>query len=149
MASHVPNRGPELLAVDILFMSLAVISNALRCYVRIRMVKAFGLDDWLMSLATVSVQLLSLRLTINDGIRSSSSDMPSPRSSASNTARAGIMRTFQKEPSLPRDIAGGTATSSTAARQSFPSFPLAVFYYASRFASYTPTSSTPPWPSQS
>ncbi|KAF2727389.1 hypothetical protein EJ04DRAFT_505762 [Polyplosphaeria fusca] len=48
------NRGPQLLAIDISFMSLAALSNALRCYVRLRMVKAFGLDDWLMMLATAS-----------------------------------------------------------------------------------------------
>jgi hypothetical protein len=53
MAAPTPTRGPDLLAVDILFMSAAVVANALRCYVRIRMVKAFGLDDWLMTLATV------------------------------------------------------------------------------------------------
>lgn len=53
MASSIPNRGPELLAIDAVFMSLAIVANALRCYVRISMVKAFGLDDWLMSTATV------------------------------------------------------------------------------------------------
>lgn len=58
MASSTPTRGPELLAVDIVFVCLAIIANALRCYVRIKMVKAFGLDDWLMSLATVGTPIL-------------------------------------------------------------------------------------------
>lgn len=49
----VPNRGPELLAVNIAFVITAVFACALRCFVRVRMVKAFGLDDWLMVLATV------------------------------------------------------------------------------------------------
>lgn len=53
MASSIPNRGPELLAIDAVFMSLAIVANSLRCYVRISMVKAFGLDDWLMSSATI------------------------------------------------------------------------------------------------
>lgn len=52
MASSIPDRGPQLLAVDIAFMSLAVLANGLRIYVRASMVKAFGLDDWLMSIAT-------------------------------------------------------------------------------------------------
>ncbi|KAF2877162.1 hypothetical protein BDV95DRAFT_481101 [Massariosphaeria phaeospora] len=53
MAASIPNRGPELLAVDILFLAAAVIANLLRCYVRIAMVKAFGVDDWLMAIATL------------------------------------------------------------------------------------------------
>ncbi|KAF2752105.1 hypothetical protein M011DRAFT_516460 [Sporormia fimetaria CBS 119925] len=48
------NRGPELLAVDVAFLSTAVTANALRCYVRVRMVRAFGWDDWLMAVATAS-----------------------------------------------------------------------------------------------
>ncbi|USP82283.1 hypothetical protein yc1106_09557 [Curvularia clavata] len=49
----VPNRGPELLAVNIAFVTTAVSACLLRCYVRLRMVKAFGLDDWLMVIATL------------------------------------------------------------------------------------------------
>ena len=48
------NRGPELLAVNIAFMSAALVSNLLRCVVRVFMVKAFGVDDWLMAIATVN-----------------------------------------------------------------------------------------------
>ncbi|KAF2174993.1 hypothetical protein K469DRAFT_612360 [Zopfia rhizophila CBS 207.26] len=50
----VPNRGPELLWVNIFFMTTAVAATSLRCYVRARMVKAFGIDDWLMIFATLS-----------------------------------------------------------------------------------------------
>lgn len=53
MASPVPTRGPELLAVDVAFMVTAIIAYLLRCYVRLRMVKAFGRDDYLMGAATV------------------------------------------------------------------------------------------------
>ncbi|KAL3959507.1 hypothetical protein ACCO45_004624 [Purpureocillium lilacinum] len=48
-----PNRGPELLAVNIFFCVLAGVIVLLRCYSRAALVKAFGLDDWLMILATV------------------------------------------------------------------------------------------------
>ena len=47
------NRGPQLLGVNLLFLILAVIATTLRCYVRLVMVRAFGLDDWLMVAATV------------------------------------------------------------------------------------------------
>ncbi|KAH7402831.1 hypothetical protein BKA66DRAFT_564726 [Pyrenochaeta sp. MPI-SDFR-AT-0127] len=47
----IPNRGPELLAVNLTFMSVAILACALRCFVRVKMVKAFGRDDWLMVLA--------------------------------------------------------------------------------------------------
>ena len=50
----IPNRGAELKGVNIAFLSAAVIANVLRCYVRIRMVKAFGIDDYLMVGSTVS-----------------------------------------------------------------------------------------------
>jgi hypothetical protein len=49
----VPDRGPELLGVNITFITTATIAYLLRCYVRVKMVKAFGLDDWLMGLALV------------------------------------------------------------------------------------------------
>ncbi|KAF5005915.1 hypothetical protein FDECE_7673 [Fusarium decemcellulare] len=53
MASDIPNRGPELMGVNITFLVTALISMALRCYVRTIMVKAFGIDDWLMLVGTV------------------------------------------------------------------------------------------------
>lgn len=54
MASPIPNRGHELRAVDIAFLVAAVIAYGLRCYVRIRLIKSFGRDDYLMAAATVS-----------------------------------------------------------------------------------------------
>lgn len=57
----IDNRGPELIGVNIAFLATAVIANALRCIVRVKMVKAFGVDDWLMVASTVSN--LVMRLT--------------------------------------------------------------------------------------
>lgn len=50
----IPNRGPELIGVNVAFLATAIIANALRCVVRVKMVKAFGVDDWLMVASTVS-----------------------------------------------------------------------------------------------
>lgn len=55
MAPMIENRGSELLAVNIFFISAAVLATALRCYVRAGLVKAFGTDDWLMVLALVRI----------------------------------------------------------------------------------------------
>ncbi|KAF1958983.1 hypothetical protein CC80DRAFT_441815 [Byssothecium circinans] len=51
MGSEVPNRGPELRAVNIAFLITAVIAYSLRCYVRVGMVKGYKYDDWLMGFA--------------------------------------------------------------------------------------------------
>lgn len=51
----VENRGPELQAVCAAFVSAAFVSTVLRCYVRLRLVKAFGLDDYFMVVATVCI----------------------------------------------------------------------------------------------
>lgn len=50
----IPNRGPQLQAAAIGLLVLAVLSFAQRAYVRTFMVKAFGMDDWLMSGAMIS-----------------------------------------------------------------------------------------------
>jgi hypothetical protein len=42
------NRGPELLGVIILFLVLSWLTVLARCWVRIRMIKAFAFDDWLL-----------------------------------------------------------------------------------------------------
>ncbi|KAK6206049.1 hypothetical protein LQW54_007988 [Pestalotiopsis sp. IQ-011] len=47
------DRGPNLMIMDVLFISLASISCLLRCYTRIFVVRAFGIDDWLMLVAYV------------------------------------------------------------------------------------------------
>lgn len=51
----VPNRGPELLGVNIFFLAIALTACLLRMYTRLFMVKAFGVDDGLMVLSTVCV----------------------------------------------------------------------------------------------
>ena len=53
MASAVENRGPELMVVNLTFLTIAVITCALRSYVRCFIVHAFRMDDWLMILAMV------------------------------------------------------------------------------------------------
>jgi hypothetical protein len=49
----VPDRGPGLAGVNIAFVAFAFVAYTLRCVVRLKMVKAFGLDDCLMGLALV------------------------------------------------------------------------------------------------
>ncbi|KAK3991131.1 hypothetical protein QBC44DRAFT_58075 [Cladorrhinum sp. PSN332] len=56
---HKDNRGPALLGIDIAAVALASVATALRCYVRLRLVRAFGLDDWLMLGAMVTFALYS------------------------------------------------------------------------------------------
>ena len=51
----VPNRGPELLGVNIFFLVIALTACLLRMYTRLFRVKAFGVDDGLMVLSTVCV----------------------------------------------------------------------------------------------
>ena len=51
----VENRGPQLQAVCYTLAVTAVISSLLRFYVRLRLVKNFGFDDWGMGAALVSV----------------------------------------------------------------------------------------------
>ncbi|KAK8017714.1 hypothetical protein PG993_014040 [Apiospora rasikravindrae] len=47
------NRGPQLLAVVITFLIIATAANVMRCYTRIGVVKAFGVDDWTMLIAYI------------------------------------------------------------------------------------------------
>lgn len=49
----IENRGPVLSAVAIFLVTMATVSFTLRAYVRARMVRAFGVDDWFMLLATI------------------------------------------------------------------------------------------------
>jgi len=53
MTDNIPNRGPELLGVNWFFAISALLAVLTRCYVRIGIVKKFGLDDWMMAAATV------------------------------------------------------------------------------------------------
>lgn len=51
--AEIENRGPELSAVAASLCGLAVVATALRCYVRTRLLHAFGTDDWFMIVALV------------------------------------------------------------------------------------------------
>lgn len=53
MSSDVESRATPLAAVNIAAVTLAAIITALRCFVRIRLLKAFGIDDYLMVAAMV------------------------------------------------------------------------------------------------
>ena len=46
-------NGYQLVAVAITFLTLTYISLALRCFVRIKITRAFAADDWLMLVAQV------------------------------------------------------------------------------------------------
>lgn len=46
------NRGPQMLGVTASFLVLMWVTVMARCYVRIKIIKAFAMDDWL-ALATL------------------------------------------------------------------------------------------------
>ena len=48
------DRRSDLYAVTSLFLGLTWLSVSLRCWVRVRIIKSFGLDDWLTVVALVS-----------------------------------------------------------------------------------------------
>lgn len=48
------DRGPELAAVVYLFLALTWTASLMRSYVRARLTKSFGADDWLAVGALVS-----------------------------------------------------------------------------------------------
>ncbi|UKZ61293.1 uncharacterized protein TrAtP1_002559 [Trichoderma atroviride] len=50
----VPNRGPQLIAVVAVLLAFSLTAIILRCYVRISLVKAFGVDDYLMVFAMMT-----------------------------------------------------------------------------------------------
>ncbi|KAL5326304.1 hypothetical protein ACEPPN_007442 [Leptodophora sp. 'Broadleaf-Isolate-01'] len=52
-AVPIAGRGPQVLGVAGLFLSLSTIAIALRCYCRAVVVKSFGLDDWSALLAWI------------------------------------------------------------------------------------------------
>jgi len=41
------NRGPEMLGVTVSFLVLMWVTVSARCYVRIKIINAFAVDDWL------------------------------------------------------------------------------------------------------
>ncbi|KAG5971533.1 hypothetical protein E4U55_001187 [Claviceps digitariae] len=67
--SSVPptSRGAGLLSVNILFSIIAGVAVLARCYTRTVLVKAFGLDDWTMVMATMF--FLAYSISSNCGVR--------------------------------------------------------------------------------
>ncbi|RFU76640.1 integral membrane [Trichoderma arundinaceum] len=55
----IENRGPQLQAACYLLLCFAVVSMLLRCYVRIFMIKSFGLDDSFMLFALITFILFT------------------------------------------------------------------------------------------
>ena len=49
----IENRGPQVEAVAITFLTLSWIAVSLRCYARIFITKLFRIDDWLAVIALV------------------------------------------------------------------------------------------------
>lgn len=47
------SKASKIIGVNSAALVLAITTTLLRCFVRIRLIKAFGLDDWLMTAATV------------------------------------------------------------------------------------------------
>ncbi|ETS81131.1 hypothetical protein PFICI_06133 [Pestalotiopsis fici W106-1] len=78
MADAIENRGPQLAVVDYTFAILAFVTILLRCGVRLFIVRSFGLDDWLMSLAAVTFMLYcSFSLTgVSYGTGRHEADLP-------------------------------------------------------------------------
>ncbi|KAK1569797.1 uncharacterized protein LY79DRAFT_643380 [Colletotrichum navitas] len=51
--AEIENRGPQLVAVGLTLVITAFVATVLRCYVRVFLVKNFGIDDWFMVVATI------------------------------------------------------------------------------------------------
>ena len=50
------NRGPFFLAIVATLVSIALLIFLLRVYTRIKLLRFFGIDDWLMLVAVVSME---------------------------------------------------------------------------------------------
>ena len=55
LAMAIENRGPQVEAVAISFLTLSWIAVCLRCYVKLYMIRLFRLDDWLAVLSLVGL----------------------------------------------------------------------------------------------
>lgn len=53
LAMAIENRGPQVEAVAIIFLTLSWITVSLRCYVKIFMTRLLRIDDWLAMLSLV------------------------------------------------------------------------------------------------
>ena len=56
------DRGHELFAVSIPFLVLSWVTMGLRVYVRVGMLKSFGIDDWAMAVTLVSLIYIPILL---------------------------------------------------------------------------------------
>ena len=54
------DRGPQVAAVAILFLTLSWVAVSLRVYVRTMLMKSFGMDDWLAVASLVSPNFVTL-----------------------------------------------------------------------------------------
>jgi len=78
------NRGQQLTAVMAVLLSLAWISMTLRGYVRLRMLRSFGLDDWLAVAALVLFTVYGglVLLSVQQGVGQHIADLPRNRVTA-------------------------------------------------------------------
>lgn len=56
------DNSPAILAITGSFFAAAAVVVLLRCYVRVCMLKVFGIDDWVMMFAMVSHRVRLLHL---------------------------------------------------------------------------------------
>lgn len=57
---EIVDRGPEIAAVGVAFLTLSWVAVSLRCYVRIFVTKSFGTDDWLSITALVTTSMICI-----------------------------------------------------------------------------------------
>lgn len=55
-------RGPQLLIVTLIFFPIAVSMVALRVFTRLRLSKAFGVDDLILVAATIPTFAIAVRM---------------------------------------------------------------------------------------
>lgn len=60
MSYEPAGRGPQLISVYAAFAALTTVAVSLRVYVRLWLVKNFGLDDWMMCFGWVGFRRLVL-----------------------------------------------------------------------------------------
>jgi hypothetical protein len=56
----IESQAPQIIPVCVVLTAIAVIATALRCYVRINMLKTFGIDDTVIIASTVRPIFLQL-----------------------------------------------------------------------------------------
>lgn len=56
----IEDRGPQITGVGAAFCALASVAVGLRFFVRIRLLHAFGTDDWFMAVALVRYSMITV-----------------------------------------------------------------------------------------